>query len=98
MHEHYRDARFGHDYVRCLEARVSYEGFVAFARRLELDQQYPADKPDRLELILGLGAMRRGGTHHRPWKGRLFERGLCEAGGAVAKYHNGYVYFVAWCF
>ena len=44
VHEHYEDARFGHDFVRCLKARVSHEGFLVFARRLNLTEQYSPEK------------------------------------------------------
>jgi hypothetical protein len=94
VHEHYRDARFGSDYVRCLKARVSRDGFVEFARRLNLTEEYVSEKHCRLELSWH--------ACNEPWwnppaslEGALFEPGSDKTECAMAKYENGYLYFVA---
>lgn len=94
VHESYGGARFGHDYVRCLKARVTHEGFLEFARRLDLTKEYTQEKHRALELGWPLC--------DEPWwdpspslDGALVQHGRTDY--AVAKYENGYVYFAAFC-
>ena len=94
IHEFYSDARFGADHKRCLKARVTHDGFLEFARRLKLTEKYDRMKP-RDEPVSWPGCVEPWWDASASLEGALFEDALDTNYYAVAKYENGYVYFVA---
>ena len=85
----------GADYKRCLKARVTHEGFLEFARRLQLNDPY--DPKKHRDLVSWPGCAEPWWDASASLEGALFEeaRNKDDNYYAVAKYENGYVYFVA---
>ena len=94
IHEYYSDARFGSDYMRCLKARVTHEGFLEFARRLKLNDKHDPEN-HRHELVSWPGCAEPWWDPSPSLEGALFEYTTDKTYYAVAKYENGYVYFTA---
>ena len=93
IREYYTDSRFGSDFQRCLRARIDESDFDAFADRLDLLRTYTKDDSD---LPLNWTAC------DEPWwtppdslLGARFQHTDGDDYFALAKYHDGYVYFVA---
>lgn len=97
VHEHYEDARFGSNFVRCLKAKIERNDFDEFATTLKLTEMYDATLHSDLGMNWGLC--------DEPWwtppdslDGVRFQRANGESCFAMASWHEGYVYFAvfAW--
>ena len=90
--EYYADTRFGSDFTRCLKAKINAADFPAFADRLNLTRTYN-DKKDRMVNV-------QWPSCPEPWwdppasiDGARIELLPDPNYYALAKYHEGYVYF-----
>lgn len=93
IREYYWGQEFGSDYHRCLRARIDESDFDAFTDRLNLDRTYTEDVAG---LPLGwVGCDEPWWTPPDSLLGARFEHRERDGYFAMAKYHNGYVYFVA---
>jgi len=94
IQEYYEDARFGSDFQRCLRARIDESDFDSFATRLDLNRVY--SKPEHADLPLGwCGCTEPWWNPPDSLEGVRFEHNDGDNYFAMAKYHNGFVYFVA---
>jgi hypothetical protein len=93
IHEYYKEARFGSDFVRCLKARIDKEDFDAYAKRLGLTETYDRDKHADLHMQWN---MCREAWWDPPntLDGVRFEPTNGESFFAMAAWREGYVYFV----
>ncbi|MGB6041788.1 MAG: hypothetical protein WBF93_01410 [Pirellulales bacterium] len=95
IHEHYSDSGFPHyDFHRYLKARITETEFKAYAAKLNLSRIYSTEKHADLSP--------RWGSLDEPWwtppaslDGAYFDHIDGDDYFAMAKYDNGYVYFVA---
>ena len=92
IHEHYKDARFGSDFKRCLKAKIDEGDFDAYATRLKLTEEYDPDRHADLNM--------NWGSCDEPWwdppktlDGVRFQPTNGDNFYAMAAWYEGYVYF-----
>ena len=94
IREHYSDSRFGSDFQRCLRARIDEPDFDAYAERLDLTRSYGAKGSD-----LPLSWTSCDENWWNPPDSLIGARFEHENGNdnyAMAAFHDGHVYFVAY--
>jgi hypothetical protein len=92
INEYYADSRFGSDFVLCLRAKIQERDFAQYAKRLRLNATYEPNNPKHSRV--------HWPSCPEPWwtppsslDGAHIELIDDPNYYALAKYHEGYVYF-----
>ena len=92
IQEHYSDARFGSDFTRCLKAKINENEFNGYADRLDLTETFHRGDT-RHSRIHWPNCSERWWTPPKSLDGAKIQLLPDPNYFAVAKYHDGYVYF-----
>ena len=92
VREPYDDGGFHGDFTHCVRARIDEKDFDAFADRLGLDRTYTT----KGKIVYFMGCNEHWWTPPDSWEGARFERDEDIDYHAMAIYHEGYVYYLAY--
>jgi hypothetical protein len=96
--EHYWDDGFQGDFLRCLKAKVSEEGFHSYVRALGLCHVYSTQQHKNLPLTFRVGCDEPWWNPSDSLDDAYFSHTPGKEHFALAKHENGHAYFVgfAW--
>lgn len=92
IQEYYSDSRFGSDFVRCLKAKINEDDFTDYARKLELTEIFDEHNA-RHDRVHWPNCSESWWTPPKSLDGARIQLLSDPNYFAVAKYHEGYVYF-----